>query len=153
LPGASVSQNFLTHSASDNANLILLYLKFNSSCKVSKLCNSNFSREQVMRVLRREHTRRGCEFHRPPRLTLVGIHTRAFLRATSSGMQMSAGCIRSITQNARDGLFLRCGKETRGEFERAEKSDAPRFARSLRKRKFAKFAHALGLKCCALRNP
>lgn len=58
---------------------------------------------------------------------------------------MSAGCIRSITQNARDGLFLRCGKETRGEFERAEKSDAPRFARSLRKRKFAKFAHALGL--------
>lgn len=35
----------------------------------------------------------------------VGIHARAFVRAVSNGMQMSAGCIRSIAQRLRFPFF------------------------------------------------
>lgn len=52
------------------------------------------------------------------RLTLVFTLVRfSPRRAVSSGMQMSAGCIRSYQRRLR---FLRCDKETREEFERAE---------------------------------
>lgn len=54
----------------------------------------------------------------------VGIHARAFVRAVSNGMQMSAGCIRSIAQRLRFPFFLRCEKEIRKEFECVEKSSS-----------------------------
>lgn len=81
----------------------------------------------------------------------VGIHTRArvSVRAVSRGMQMSAGCIRCITQHETPrGFFALRERNTRREFERAEKSELARIAReyTLHKRKFAKkFTHALGL--------
>lgn len=55
---------------------------------------------------------------------------------------MSAGCIRSITQRARRSFFC-VARKKHAKNSSAQKN--PTLRDSLRKRKFAKFAHALGL--------
>lgn len=132
---ASFAQVFPTHSLfpdDRDVHFALLQIYFALLREVSARLEKekkNFSRARPPPE-GGERSRRGCKFRRPPRLTSsVGIHARAFLRAVSSGMQMSAGCIRSITQRARETpwVFFFCEKRnTRRIRKRAEKSDASR---------------------------
>lgn len=67
-------------------------------------------------------------------------------------MQVAFGVLPRRARDVHLGSFFALRrKETREEFERAEKSDAPRD--SLRKRKFAKFAYALAIKVLRIAKP
>ena len=97
-------------------------------------------------------SRRGCEYRRPPRLTLVFTSVRfCALPATECRwVQIAFGVLPSVRDTL--GLFLRCEKENTRRI-RARRKIQRSAIHALRKRKFTKFTHALRIKCCALRNP